>query len=182
MMAGLIHGPFRVKEYVPNQYVLLERKPYYWRFNNSRRRFQFSKRSPLSFVGSENAQSFRFLSGETHVLTGFRPDEYEALERRQGVRIFDLGPGLEYTFFLLSLNALGPEHITSVRGSQQRFRQTVFRQAISHAVYRKAMVRLVYRGMASSLWIHVSSGPWVSRSIARTTEELFFRRPGPPQP
>jgi peptide/nickel transport system substrate-binding protein len=46
----------------------------------------------------------------------------------------------------------------------------VFRQAVSVAIDRDAIVQLVYRGMASAIWAHVTPGnkPWLNDQLPRT--------------
>jgi peptide/nickel transport system substrate-binding protein len=63
-----------------------------------------------------------------------------------------------------------------VARKQAWFRRLPFRQAVSLAVDRDALVRLVYRGRATALWGHVPPGNklWVNRSLPgprRSVEE-----------
>ena len=70
----------------------------------------------------------------------------------------DAGPGLEYNFLFFNLNDLG-EKISPEQASRQKwFREVKFRQAVSAAVDREAIVRLVYRGRGTPLWGLVAPG------------------------
>ena len=57
---------------------------------------------------------------------------------------------------------------------QAWFRQVAFRQAISAAIDRDAIVRLVYRGRATPLWGHVPPGNklWIDRSVPHPARSL----------
>jgi len=78
----------------------------------------------------------------------------------------DLGPGLEYNFlfFNQSDGQTGP-----LAARQAWFRQENFRHAISAAIDREAIVKLVYRGRGEPLWGPVTSGnaAWRNGSIPR---------------
>ena len=102
-------------------------------------------------------------------------------QRARGYRLDDLGPGLEYNFLFFNLNDLGPKGPAQIARKQAWFRQVSFRQAISAAIDREGIVRLVYRGRAAPLWAHVTPANrlWVNpavphpgRSLARARELL----------
>ena len=54
-MAGL--GPFRFKEYVPGERIVLERNPYYWKVNRAGKRLPYLDRLVFVLVTSEDAQA-----------------------------------------------------------------------------------------------------------------------------
>ena len=100
--AGL--GPFRLKEYVPGQRVVLERNPYYWKADRAGTRLPYLDQVVFSFVPSEDAQVIRFQSGEADVLSRFSADNFAVLQKQQlakGYHLYDLGAGLEYNFLSL---------------------------------------------------------------------------------
>ena len=165
-MAGL--GPFRLKEYVPGQHVTLERNPYYWKVDRSATRLPYLAEIVFTFAGSEDGQVLRFLSGEADLIDGLSPDNFAAIargDRAHGYRVQDVGPGFEYTFLLFNQNDTGLQATPSIRRSGDWFRRVAFRQAVSTAIDRDAIVRLVYQGKATPLWAHVTPGNsrWVSR-------------------
>jgi peptide/nickel transport system substrate-binding protein len=86
-------------------------------------------------------------------------DNYSVLERDQQARAFhlnDLGPGLEYNFLFFNLNSVLPKNTASLAGKQEWFRKVEFRRAISAAIDRDSITKLVYRGRATSLVTHVT--------------------------
>src|SRR6202050_3841715 len=59
--AGL--GPFKLKEYVPGQRIVLDRNPYYWKQDRSGQRLPYVDQVVFLFVASEDAQAIRFQAG-----------------------------------------------------------------------------------------------------------------------
>jgi peptide/nickel transport system substrate-binding protein len=80
----------------------------------------------------------------------------------------DAGPGLEYNFLFFNLNELGEKTSQEVLRKSRWFREVKFRQAISAAIDRDAIVRLIYQGRGAALWGPVTPGNrrWVNTSIA----------------
>jgi peptide/nickel transport system substrate-binding protein len=174
-MAGL--GPFRMREYVHGERLVLERNPHYWKVDSRGAQLPYLNEIVILFVGSEEAQVMRFQSGETHIVEGLRPENYAVVqqyEQKRGFRLHDLGPGLEYSFLLLNLNNLSSADQLPIRQKQEWFQQHAFRQAISAAIDRDAIVRLVYRGMGSPIWTHVTDGnkTWKNANIAKPPRDL----------
>src|SRR5580692_4560510 len=113
--AGL--GPFRLKEYVPGQRVLLEKNPYYWKADKAGTRLPYLAQLQFLFVANEDAQVIRFQSGDTDVLSRFSAENFAVLQKQQSVKGYhldDLGPGLEYNFLFFNLNDLAPKGLPEV--------------------------------------------------------------------
>lgn len=167
-IAGL--GPFRFREHVGGQRVVLERNPYFWKANSAGERLPYLDRLVFLPVASEDAQVLRFQAGEADLLNRIGAESFGALAREQGTRgyvVQDLGPSLEYTFLFFNLNDLAAEQAALAR-KQRWFRDTTFRQAVSAAIDRDAIVRGVYRGRATPLAGHVTPGNkrWVNTTLA----------------
>ena len=173
--AGL--GPFRLREYVPGQRLTLERNPYFWKTDRAGTHLPYLDRLVFVFVPSEDAQAVRFQAGEADVTTRLSATNFEVLQRDRGRRNYDLidaGPGLDYTFLFFNLN--GPSQNDPPQAARHRgwFEQLAFRQAVSLAVDRDAIVRLVYRGRATPLSGHVPPGNklWINRSLPKPARSL----------
>jgi peptide/nickel transport system substrate-binding protein len=174
-IAGL--GPFQLKEYVPGQQITLERNPYYWKKDTAGNQLPYLDQIVFLFVASEDAEVIRFESGDLDLLNRFSASNYSTLERQanqRGYRIYDLGPGLEYNFLFFNLNDLPADTPAAIRGAQAWFRDLRFRQAVSAAIDREAIVRLVYQGRAAPLWGNVTPGNkrWQDRSIPQPPRSL----------
>lgn len=171
--AGL--GPFRLKEYVPGQKLVLERNPYYWKIDAKGNRLPYLDELDFLFVPSSDAQVLRFQSGETDMISRLGAENFSALLRQQrGFTMTDAGPGLEYNFLFFNLNDVGEKASPETARKQKWFREVKFRQAVSLAVDRDAIVRLVYQGRGAPLWGPVTPGNrrWVNASLAHPPRSL----------
>jgi len=173
--AGL--GPFRFKEHVPGQRMVLERNPSYWKTDRTGTHLPYLDRLVFTFVPSEDAQAVRFQSGEADVTTRLSATNFDVLLRDRGQRnydVVDLGPGLDYTFLFFNQNSVAREAPASVARARGWFQQLAFRQAVSLAIDREGIVRLVYKGRATPLWGHVPPGNtlWVNRGLPKPPRSL----------
>ena len=176
-IAGL--GPFRLKEYLPGDRILLERNPYYWKTDRKGNRLPYLNEVVLLFAGSEDAQVLRFEAGETDIVSRLSPENYSILAKdqdRKGYRLYDLGPGLEYNFLFFNLNDL--KDVPQTTRKQAWFRQRAFRQAVSAAVDREAIARLVYKGRAAPLWglVTPDNKLWVNAGLSRPPRSIAKAR------
>ncbi len=174
-------GPFRLKQYVPGQQLVLERNPYYWKQDRAHHRLPYLEEVVFLFVPSEDAQVIRFESGETDLLSRISADNYDTLSKDQqarGFRVYDLGPGLEYNFLFFNLNSALPKDAATLQRKQAWFKDDRFRQAISYAVDRQSIVRLVYRNRATPLWTHVTPANklWVDTAISLPPRSVAHAR------
>jgi peptide/nickel transport system substrate-binding protein len=173
--AGL--GPFRLKEYVAGQRLVLERNPYYWKSDGKNNRLPYLDELVFLFVPNADAQVLKFQSGETDIISQLGAENFSVLSRQQnGYTVVDAGPGLEYNFLFFNLNDLGEKASADLQRKQKWFREVKFRQAVSAAADREAIVRLVYQGRGTPLWGLVTPGnkrwndpnlPHPSRSLDR---------------
>jgi peptide/nickel transport system substrate-binding protein len=171
--AGL--GPFRLKEYVAGQRLILERNPYYWKTDEQGNRLPYLDEIVFLFVPSADAQVLRFQSGETDIISRLGAENFSVLSRQaRDYRMADAGPGLEYNFLFFNLNELGEKAPADMARKQSWFRSEKFRQAVSLAIDREAIVRLVYQGRGAALWGPVTPGNprWADASIAHPTRSL----------
>jgi peptide/nickel transport system substrate-binding protein len=175
-IAGL--GPFRLKEYVAGQHLTLERNPYYWKADREKHRLPYLDEITFLFVSSADAEVIRFQAGDTDVVNRLSAEDYSVLEKDQAARsfrVYDAGPSLEYNFLFFNLNSVLPKQ-SDIAQKQKYFRQVQFRQAISLAIDREGMARLIYRGRATPLWTPVTpaSSFWINTTIphpARSVEQ-----------
>jgi peptide/nickel transport system substrate-binding protein len=178
-IAGL--GPFRLKQYVPGQRIVVERNPYYWKVDRENQRLPYLDELVFLFVGTEDAQVMRFEAGETDIISRLSSENYNLLSReksRAGSQLADLGPSLEYNFLLFNLNDLSGKKLEEVAGKQAWFRDLKFRQAISAAVDRESIVRLVYGTRGAALWGNVGPGNklWINQAIPHPAHSVEAAR------
>jgi peptide/nickel transport system substrate-binding protein len=174
-IAGL--GPFRLKEYVPGQRMVLERNPYFWKVDKKKNRLPYLDQVAFLFVGNEDGQVIRFQAGDTDLISRVNSENYKLLakERQNQSRyeLFDLGPSLEYNFLMFNLNELKPG-LDQIAEKQKWFSDLKFRQAVSAAIDREAIVKLVYGTRAVALWGNVSPSNrlWVDQTLAHPARSV----------
>jgi peptide/nickel transport system substrate-binding protein len=173
--AGL--GPFRLKEYVAGQRVVLERNPYYWKADRGGNQLPYLNEVVFLFVPSEDAQVIRFQSGDTDVLSRFSAENLAVLQKQQstkGYHLDDLGAGLEYNFLFFNMNDLAAKGLPEIARKQGWFQDVRFRQAVSVAIDREGIVRLVYSGRATPIWDQVTPGNklWLDENITHPSRSL----------
>jgi peptide/nickel transport system substrate-binding protein len=172
-LAGL--GPFRLKEYVPGQKLVLERNPYYWKADGHGNRLPYLNELIFLFVPSADAQVLRFQSSETDLISRLGADNFSVLSRQQrGYTMTDAGSGLEYNFLFFNLNDLSDKVSPDIARKQKWFREVKFRQAVSAAIDRDAVVRLVYQGRGTALWGPVTPGNprWINAAIPHAPRSI----------
>jgi peptide/nickel transport system substrate-binding protein len=171
--AGL--GPFRLKEYVAGQRLVLERNPYYWKTDVKGNRLPYVDELVFLFVPNADAQVLKFQSGETDAIAQLGAENFSVLSRQQrGYTMVDAGPGLEYNFLFFNLNDLGEKVSPDLARKQKWFREVNFRRAVSAALDREAIVRLVYQGRGTPLWGLVAPGNrrWGNEKLAHPPRSL----------
>ena len=171
--AGL--GPFRIKEYIAGQRLVLERNPYYWKSDTKGNRLPYLDELVFLFVPNADAQVLKFQSGETDMISQLSAENFSVLSRQQrGYTMTDAGPGLEYNFLFFNLNDSGDKTSAEMQRKQKWFREVRFRQAVSASVDREAIVRLVYQGRGVPLWGLVAPGNrrWGNERLAHPARSL----------
>jgi peptide/nickel transport system substrate-binding protein len=173
--AGL--GPYRLKQYVPGQRIVLDRNPYYWKQDRNGQKLPYVDEVVFLFVASEDAQAIRFQAGDTDLLTRLGAENFAVLERQEAARHYhleDLGAGLEYNFLFFNLNDLSSKALPEIARKQAWFQDIRFRQAVSAAIDRDSLVRLVYGGRAAPLWTQVTPGNklWIDPQIPHPARSL----------
>ena len=143
-------GPFRIAEHKPGSHLLLERNPHYWKSENGRR-LPYFDRVRIDVLQNRELELLRFKQGKVHFISGLDPDLFEQLAAQDRSRVHDVGPTLEGEMLWFNQNpgAPIPDH------RRMWFRSRHFRRAVSHAIRRDDLVRVVYRGHASP-----GSGPF----------------------
>lgn len=173
-MAGM--GPFRVKQYVAGQRIVLERNPYYWKVDRADHRLPYVDQVVFLFVGGEDQQVIRFEAGDTELISRLSAENYALLSKgaaRNGWQLADLGPSLEYNFLVFNLNDVAKK-LPNLADKQIWFRELKFRQAVSVAIDRDSIVKLVYGARGTPLWGNVGPGNklWVNQSIPHPARSI----------
>ena len=72
-------GPFRLKQFLAGQRVVLERNPYYWKVDQAGIQLPYLSEVDLEFAGSEDTQVLRFQAGQSDVISRMSARNFAAL-------------------------------------------------------------------------------------------------------
>ena len=140
---GASAGPFHVADYRAGEFLRLERNPYYW------------KRPALDSIRidiqpNRDIELTRFLRGELHLLNQLDPESFDRVMRQKPAAAKNLGASLDSEF--LWFNEAPSPSIPDWK--RKWFTSANFRHAISRAINRDDIARVVFRGHA-----HPAAGP-----------------------
>jgi peptide/nickel transport system substrate-binding protein len=174
-IAGL--GPFRLKQVLPGERIVLERNPYYWKIDAKGQKLPYLDELTFLIVPNQDAQVVRFQAGDAQIVSGLSGDNYSALEPEQAshnFKLYDAGPGLEYNYLMFNLNDDTAGKLADLARKQKWFNDVRFRQAVSAAVDRAGIVRLALRGRGVALVTHLTPGNklWFNSGISLPPRSL----------
>jgi peptide/nickel transport system substrate-binding protein len=178
-IAGL--GPFRFKQYIPGERIVLERNPHYWKIDAKGQKLPYLDELDFIFVSSEDAQAIRFQSADTDVIDRVNAGNFAALSREEktgNYTLYDAGPSLEYNFLFFNLNDDTAGRLPEIARKQRWFNDVRFRQAVSSAIDRPAIVRLVFGGRGVPLGTQVTPGNklWLNTALSPLQRSLPHAR------
>ena len=145
-------GPYRLKEYKQAQYTIVERNPYFLEVDKNGGRLPYFDDIIFTIVPSLDALDLRFLSGESDVDDFIYPSAYDQFKAAAGQGKFTLlepGTGLEMNFFWFNENTNEDAKTGQPCVDPKKlkwFRNAKFRQAVSYAINRDALIESVYSG------------------------------------
>jgi peptide/nickel transport system substrate-binding protein len=137
-------GPFLVSDYKPGATVLLKRNPNYWKTDDQRRKLPYLDTIELDIQPNRDVEMLRFKRGEIELINSLDSEYFDKLATASPDRVHDAGPSLdsEQMWFNQVANAPIPAY------RKKWFRSTAFRRAISQAINRDDIARVVFRGHA----------------------------------
>ena len=137
-------GPFYVSDYTPGSYVLLRRNSNYWKKDKEGKPLPYLDSIRLDIQNNHDIEILRFRRGEIHMINSLDADLFDRLQKDSPAAAHDAGPSLdsEFVWFNQVLTAGFPEY------KKVWFRSTEFRKAISLAINRVDLARIVYAGHA----------------------------------
>ena len=154
-------GPFIIQSHAPGSHLLLARNPNYWKRDTAGRPLPYLSAIRLDIQSNRDIEALRFRRGELDMIRGVDPELFNQLERENGRVGIQMGAGFDSE--MLWFNQVPGAPIGRDRKSW--FRSRAFRKAISHAINRADMVRLVFHGYAEPAF-----GPY------NAANRLFYNR------
>ena len=148
-------GPFVLTEHVPGQRLVFSRNPNYWRRDAAGVQLPYLDRLTLLIVGDQNTESLRMESGDVDFMVNgdIRPEDFARFRRaeEQGrLKLLEVGIALDPNLLWFNLGDPSPK--------RDLFRNRTFRQAVSYAIDRQAIVNTVYLGAGVPIYGPVTEG------------------------
>jgi peptide/nickel transport system substrate-binding protein len=138
-------GPFCMREYKAGSYVLLHRNPHYWKHDDAGRALPYLDLIRLDIQKNRDLEMLRFRRGQLHLINNLDPEPFDQLEAEAPSSVHDAGASLDSE--LLWFNQVASSPLPAYKKAW--FRSRGFRRAISEAINRADLCRVVYRGHAS---------------------------------
>ncbi|MGA8541310.1 MAG: ABC transporter substrate-binding protein, partial [Terriglobales bacterium] len=137
-------GPFMVAEYKAGATVLLRRNLNYWKKDSQGRRLPYLDSIRLDIQSNRDVEMLRFKRGELDLINVIDSDYFDRLAATSPSLAHDAGPTLDSDFMWFNQVASAP--IPDYKRAW--FRDTNFRRAISQAINRDDLSRVVFNGHA----------------------------------
>jgi peptide/nickel transport system substrate-binding protein len=140
-------GPYKIKEYRPGEWVILEKNPYYWRKDKEGKKLPYIDRIVFLIIPDPNMAILKFRTGEIDVLS-IRGQDYfvlKPLEKVKNFTLYNIGPSLgsEFLSFNQNIDAPIPEY------KKIWFTDLNFRKSIAYSIDRDSIIKNVYSGFGT---------------------------------
>jgi peptide/nickel transport system substrate-binding protein len=157
-------GPYYISEYKAGSYVLLRRNPNYWKHDSQGRALPNIETVKLEIQRNRDVELVRFRRGELQLINRLDAEQYDRLQKEIPGVARDAGTGLdgEEMWFNQTASSPLPDY------KKNWFQATAFRQAVSKAVNRADLARVVFNGYATPAYGPVSPSNhfWFNASLA----------------
>jgi peptide/nickel transport system substrate-binding protein len=139
-------GPFMVADYKPGATVLLKKNPNYWKTDEQGRKLPYLDGIELDIQRNSDIEMLRFKRNEIDLINTLDSEYFDKLESTAPQVVHDAGPSLDSEQMWFNEVAKSP-----LPGYKKNwFRSTAFRRAISEAINRDDMAKIVFRGHAQA--------------------------------
>src|SRR6266478_7299767 len=137
-------GPFMVADYKPGSSVLLKRNPNYWKSDGQGRKLPYLDSIRLDIQPNRDVEILRFKRGELDLINSIDTEYYDRLAASSPAVVHDAGASLDSEFMWFNQVANAP----IAEYKRNWFRTTNFRRAVSEAINREDLSRVVFNGHA----------------------------------
>ena len=141
-MAAL--GPFYVADHKAGAYIVLKRNPNYWKKDASGRALPYLDSVRLDIEQNREIEALRLRRGEIHLINTVSPAIYDKLSAEDPGLVRDVGVSTDTE--QLWFNQVPTAPIPPYKRAW--FASTSFRRAISEAINRDDLARIVFHGRA----------------------------------
>jgi peptide/nickel transport system substrate-binding protein len=137
-------GPFVVADYKPGSTLLLKRNPNYWKTDEQGRKLPYLDSIRLDIQPNRDVEMLRFKRGELDLINSLDSEYFDKLAATSPQLVHDAGPSLDSE--QLWFNEVAKSPIPNYK--KNWFRSVNFRRAISEAINREDLSRIVFHGHA----------------------------------
>jgi peptide/nickel transport system substrate-binding protein len=143
-MASL--GPFYVAEHKAGSYILVKRNPNYWKKDSSGRQLPYIDAVRLYIEENRDIEAMRYRRGDIHLINKVAPAVYQELSKENAALVRDAGTSVDTEQLWFNQTPAAPIPAYKLAW----FSSTAFRRAISEAINRDDLARVVYHGHAAA--------------------------------
>jgi len=137
-------GPFMVADYKPGSTVLLKRNPNYWKTDEHGRKLPYLDSIRLDIQPNRDVEMLRFKRGELDLINSLDSEYFDKLAATSPQLVHDAGASLDSE--QLWFNEVAKSPIPAYK--KNWFHSASFRRAISEAINRDDLSRVVFHGHA----------------------------------
>jgi len=156
-------GPYYVSEYKAGSYVLLRRNPNYWKHDAQGRQLPYIDTVRLDIQRNRDIEMMRFRRGELQLVNRVDAQQFDELKKENPAAARNAGTGLdgEELWFNQAATSTLPDF------RKKWFQLTDFRRAVSLAINRNDLARVVFTGYATPAFGPVSPSNqfWFNSSL-----------------
>ena len=137
-------GPFYVAEYRAGSYVQLRKNPHYWRHDAAGKQLPYIDSVHMDIQTNRDTEMLRLVRGEIDFINTVDAEYFDKVAAENPELAHDAGVSLdsEQMWFNQVANSPLPDY------KKAWFRSTNFRRAISEAINREDLARIVFHGHA----------------------------------
>ncbi len=137
-------GPFMVADYKAGSTLLLKRNPNYWKSDAQGRKLPYLDSLRLDIQPNRDVEMLRFKRNEIDLINSLDSEYFDKLATTSPQVVHDAGPSLDSEQMWFNEVARAP--LSPYK--KNWFRSAAFRRAISQAINREDLARVVFRGHA----------------------------------
>ena len=146
-------GPFVVADYKPGATVLLKKNANYWKTDEQGRKLPYLDSIQLDIQPNRDVEMLRLKRGEIDLINSLDSEYFDKLEATNPQVAHDAGPSLDSE--LMWFNEVAKSPLPGYKKSW--FHSAAFRRAVSQAINRDDVAKIVFRGHAQAAFGPIST-------------------------
>lgn len=139
-------GPFMVADYKPGASILLQKNPNYWKSDSQGHKLPYLNSIQLDIQPNRDVEMLRFKRNEINLINSLDSEYYDKLEQTNPSVVHDAGPSLDSE--QMWFNEVSKSPLPAYK--KNWFRSANFRRAISQAINRNDLAKVVFHGHAQA--------------------------------